>query len=324
VLNDVLDMSKIEAEKLSLEATHFLPGELVNKVEALHRLKATEKGLAFACHVSPASERPRLGDPGRLAQVLHNLVGNAVKFTETGGITVTLAEGSGDALELTVRDTGIGMTEEQLSRVFEDFEQADGTVTRRFGGTGLGMSIVRRLVELMSGEIMLESEVGRGTTVRVSLPLPLAETAAETANPPESRAITGVRVLAADDNATNRTILSTMLERLGMDVVSVADGLAAVDIWEPGRFDLYLLDISMPGLDGISTLASLRAREAQAGLPPTPALAITANVMSHQVAAYLEAGFLGHLGKPFRQEDLVAALSRISVDGCEDAVTASP
>ncbi len=308
VLNDVLDMSKIEAGKLALEQTCFVPAELATRIEALHGLQAREKGLGFELVVAPDAQATRLGDVGRLAQIMHNLVGNAVKFTESGRVTVTLSTGAEDSLELTVRDTGIGMTDEQLSRVFDDFEQADGTVTRRFGGTGLGMSIVRRLVDLMGGVIEVDSTPDVGTEVRVRVPLARADPDPAAAPARTLSALVGLRVLAADDNRTNRTILKSMLARLGVDVVLAEDGRAVLDAWEAGQFDMYLLDISMPGLDGISALRHLRAFEVAAGQAPTPALAITANVMSHQVDEYLEAGFSGHLGKPFRRDDLADAL----------------
>ncbi len=308
VLNDVLDMSKIEAGKLTLERIRFIPAELARRIAAMHQPRAAEKGLDFAIHAGPWAEAPRLGDEGRLAQILHNLVGNALKFTESGSVRVMLQPGPGDRVRLSVRDTGIGMSAEQLSRVFEDFEQADGTVTRRFGGTGLGMSIVRRLVTMMDGEIAIDSAEGKGTAVQVTLPMPLAPEAPAPATADAEVMLQGLQVLAADDNRTNRTILGAMLTSLGADVVLVDDGRAAVSAWAAGRFDIYLLDISMPELDGISALAALRAREAAAGLIAAPALAITANAMSHQVTEYLQAGFSGHLAKPFRRTDLAQAL----------------
>jgi len=317
VLNDVLDMSKIEAGKLTLEDVAFDPTGLASRIEAMHQPNATAKGLRFDLHLTPAARGMRMGDPSRLSQVLHNLIGNAVKFTESGGVTVTMDAPGGDRLDVTVRDTGIGMTEAQLARVFEDFEQADGTVTRRFGGTGLGMSIVRRLVDLMGGEIAITSTPGAGTEVRLHLPLPRASAPAACPAGPAAgaRSLAGLRVLVADDNHTNRLILHTMLTRLGIETVMVADGRAAVETWEPGRFDVLLLDISMPVLDGMSALAELRTLEAAAGVPPAPALAITANALSHQVAEYAQAGFAAHLGKPFRREDLEAALAAVTQPG---------
>jgi signal transduction histidine kinase/CheY-like chemotaxis protein len=328
VLNDILDVSKIEAGKLELEAVPFQPAELLRRIEAMHAPQAAARGLALRVRAGRGADRLRLGDPSRLAQVLHNLVGNAVKFTEAGGVSVVIAATGDGALRICVRDSGIGMTEAQIGRIFEDFEQADGSVTRRFGGTGLGMSIVRRLVGLMGGEIGLQSRPGMGTVVRIRLPLPPAPEGAGAVQPglafapgsaflPVSApaagaaavpALAGLRALAADDNATNRLILEAMLGRLGVAVQMAADGRSAVAAWAPGAADLLLLDISMPGMDGMETLAAIRARERAAGLPPAPAVAITANAMSHQVADYLAAGFSAHVGKPFRREDLAAAI----------------
>ena len=315
VLNDILDVSKIEAGKLELESLPFRPADLLRRIEAMHAPQAAARGLALRVRAGRGADRMRLGDPNRLAQVLHNLVGNALKFTETGGVAVVLSAPGNGALRIAVRDSGIGMSEAQLARIFEDFEQADGSVTRRFGGTGLGMSIVRRLVGLMDGEIALHSRSAAGTAVRIRLPLPMAPPgavaiAAGAAALPSGAVprLAGLRALAADDNATNRMILQAMLGRLGIDVRIVADGQAALAAWAPGAADLLLLDISMPGMDGMETLAAIRACEREAGLPAAPAVAITANAMSHQVAEYLSAGFSAHVGKPFRREDLVEAI----------------
>ncbi|MGY6547687.1 MAG: PAS domain S-box protein [Roseinatronobacter sp.] len=311
VLNDVLDMSKIEAGKLTLEEVIFTPADLVRQVESAHRPAAATKGLALNVSLDAPAQSPRHGDPSRLAQILQNLVSNAIKFTEKGSVDVDLRSDGGDTLQLVVRDTGIGMTAEQAVRVFEDFEQADGTVTRRFGGTGLGMSIVKRLVDLMGGDIAVDSTPGVGTTVRVRLDLRLAVEAPTHRRPPEGRSIAGLRILAADDNLTNRTILKSLMSRLGVDLTITEDGQAAVDAWQPDRFDLYLLDISMPRLDGIGALAELRRCERATGQTMRPAIAITANVMAHQVADYQRAGFQEHVGKPFRQDDLVAAIANV-------------
>lgn len=308
VLNDVLDMSKIEAGKLTLEIEPFEPAALVFQVESVHRVLAAGKGLRLNLLIDPAAYGRRLGDSGRLVQILHNLVGNAVKFTETGGVDICLQTDAKDSLVLVVSDTGIGMNPEQIARIFEEFEQADGTVTRRFGGTGLGMSIVKRLVDLMAGVISVESTPGVGTTVRLRLPLPLAGELPAPSGPLKEVSIAGLRVLAADDNRTNRTILAALMQKLGAEVVLAEDGRAAVEAWKPNLFDVYLLDISMPELDGISALSELRARETLFAHRMVPAIAITANVMSHQVETYLRAGFAGYVGKPFRSNDLVAAI----------------
>ncbi len=313
ILNDLLDMSKIEAGKLILEEVAFAPVDILTRVESMHKLAAVEKGLSFEVRLGKDAHLPRCGDPNRLSQILHNLVSNAVKFTEHGRVVVTLSATCEDSVDISVQDTGIGMTPEQQTRMFDDFEQADGTVTRRFGGTGLGMAIVRRLIGLMEGEITVESALGRGTTVHIALPLSRASHSPEKDPATVTRALTGMRVLIADDNATNLLILKTMLSSLGVTSVSVSDGRAAVEAWEPGRFDAILLDISMPELDGISALAQIRARADAQGVAMTPALAVSANAMTHQVAEYIAAGFTSHIAKPFKRADLEAGLSAIAL-----------
>ncbi len=317
ILNDILDLSKIEANKLSLEEMVFRPSDLARRVEALHGLRAEEKGISLTVLTGPGADRPRLGDQHRLLQILHNLVSNAVKFTERGEITLTLDCKPDDMIIFDLRDTGIGMSQDQANRVFEAFEQADGTVTRRFGGTGLGLSIVRRLVDLMQGQITVESAPGQGTRVRLSLPLREAATEPETSAPEPAppavvaSALAGVRALVADDNATNRLILKAMLGSLGVACTIVNNGREAIEAWEPGAFDLLLFDISMPEVDGITALSTLNERSQQNGLALPPAVAITANAMAHQVEDYLANGFAAHVAKPFRREDLVDAIQRV-------------
>jgi PAS domain S-box-containing protein len=318
ILNDILDLSKIEAGKLSLEEVSFRPSDLARRVEALHCLRAQEKGLSLSVLIGPTADQPRQGDPHRLLQVLHNLVSNAVKFTEEGEVSLTVECRAGQPIVFDLRDTGIGMTQDQANRVFEAFEQADGTVTRRFGGTGLGLSIVRRLVRLMNGEIAVQSAPGRGTHVRLTLPLPVAEitpiaepvTRLPAAVVPGDLA--GLRALVADDNATNRLILKAMLGGLGMSCVIVNNGKEAIECWQPDTFDILLLDISMPEVDGITALTSLAARCHEQGTQLPPAVAITANAMAHQVEEYLACGFSAHVAKPFRREDLVDAIQRVA------------
>ncbi len=309
VLNDVLDMSKIEAGKLALESVPFLPSDIVQRIDMMHRPFATEKGLRFNIQIDAGAEMVRLGDPNRLSQILHNLVGNAIKFTETGHVTLRLGAAESGAFQIVVQDSGIGMTPEQQARIFEDFEQADGTMTRRFGGTGLGMSIVRKLVHLMQGDITLNSSVGTGTEVCITLPL-AAKTAMSVTAPqrPITPTRTKIRVLAADDNKTNRMVLQAMLKSFEAQVVLAADGREAVDAWAANRFDVILLDISMPEMDGMRASAEIRNREKAAGVAPVPAIAITANAMTHQVTEYLQNGFAAHIGKPFKRDDFRTVL----------------
>lgn len=320
LLNDLLDLAKIDTGKLTLESMPMVPLVVVQDTLALHAPRAAQKGLSLVLEGGRGAEVPRLGDPYRIAQILNNLLGNALKFTEKGGVSL-LVEVTGDAVVLGVQDTGIGMTAQQLATLFRDFEQADTSTTRRFGGTGLGMAIVHHLVEQMGGEIDVTSVPGQGTNVRVSLPLALAPMgvavpdvpvapqpiarAAVPANPP----LAGVRVLAADDIATNRLVLKAMLARLGAEVTLVEDGQQALLAYRPGAFDVLLLDISMPVLDGMETLDALLRTEALAGRVLPPALATTANVLPEQIAQYLRAGFSGHISKPMAGDDLLARIS---------------
>ena len=314
ILNDLLDMSKIEAGKLDLEEAPFSPLDLAAKVEALHSLRAHDKGLTFRIDHLPGAGVMRLGDAHRVAQILHNLLSNAVKFTESGGVILRVGGPADGPLIFEVADTGIGMSAEQTARIFEDFEQADRSVTRRYGGTGLGMSIVRRLVEMMKGQITVDSTPGTGTTVRLSLPLPPTRRA-PAPQPPLAEVtkadLSGLRALVADDNPINLQILDAFLRRLGMEVTLVENGRRAVEAWSPHRFDVLCLDIAMPELDGISALSEIRSRAAASNSPMPPAIAVTANAMAHQVQDYLAAGFDGHLAKPVRRSEIAREIARL-------------
>ena len=313
VLNDILDLAKVEAGKLELETVAFVPRDLGAKVEAMYSLRAQDKGLSFSVLCDAGSAAPRLGDPHRTLQVLHNLVNNAIKFTHEGEITVMLRARRDEPLVIEVSDTGIGMTPEQMQRAFEDFEQADGAVTRRYGGTGLGLSISRRLIELMGGRIGVTSVPGKGTTMRLELPLPMAENAqpAEPSPSPAPPSLQGLRALVADDNATNRMILKAMLGALGIQVTMTEDGARAVAAWQPDVHDVLLLDISMPEMDGIAALGAIRSLAQKAGVRMPPAIAVTANAMTHQIDGYYAAGFNAYVGKPFRRDDLAAVITQV-------------
>ncbi|MBC2835995.1 PAS domain-containing hybrid sensor histidine kinase/response regulator [Paragemmobacter straminiformis] len=312
ILNDILDMSKIEAGKLELESVPFSPMELAERVEDLHNLRAEEKGLDFEVLVSSGAEAARIGDPFRVQQIMHNLVSNAIKFTDKGSVTVKLSGRRGQPLVVEVRDTGIGMTPDQMARLHDEFTQADSSVTRRFGGTGLGMAITRNLVLKMGGEVSVQSEPGEGTVIRVSLPLaesdvqPTAGRAAPMA-PAEGR-LDGLRILVADDNGTNRSVLELMLTRCGAEVTMVSDGLQAVQSWEPGRYDAILLDIAMPVMDGKAALHEIRQKEAALNVPRVPIVAVTANAMSHQIVEYLIWGFDSCVSKPITMSDVTKVI----------------
>ncbi|MFN3955067.1 MAG: PAS domain S-box protein [Pararhodobacter sp.] len=335
IINDILDLARVEAGKLSLETAPFAPADLTRRIEALHGVIARQKGIELRVSTSAAALRPRHGDATRIGQILHNLVGNAVKFTQAGQVGLHICAEDPARLTLRVSDTGLGMNDEQLARAFEEFEQADSSVTRRFGGTGLGLPIVRRLVVLMGGTIEMESAPARGTTVTVRLPLPLTTktNAARAASPTTALAqvssapqrseaptnsrmnteepLAGLRVLVAEDNATNRTIMKAMLGRLGLAVTLVENGQEAIDTWRADAFDLLLLDISMPIKDGVGALSEIRTRAAAEGVTMQPALAATANAMPSQIEEYLEQGFHGVVAKPFKSADLANAISAV-------------
>jgi PAS domain S-box-containing protein len=308
-LNDVLDLSKIEAGRLELEHVAFDLRDCIETACRPFALQAEQKDLAFAVHVPP-HVGPVLGDPLRLRQVVTNLIANALKFTEVGEIEIELGFEDG-RLRLAVRDTGIGMNEDQQAAVFAKFVQGDTSTTRRYGGTGLGLAICREIVELMNGRIWVESQPGVGTTFFVEAPLhemredrgtPRASTA------PARVGARRVRILAADDNRTNRLVLQALLEPAGVELVQVEDGERAVALAAEGGFDLILMDIQMPALSGLDAAAAIRGLEARRGGPRTPILALTANVMSHQVAEYERAGMDGCIAKPLQAERLYAAI----------------
>lgn len=321
VLNSILDMSKIEAGKMELESVPIVLSEILSQVEALHRVKAEEKGLELQVLTSSGSDVARMGDPHRLIQILNNLLSNAIKFTDHGHVRLKLSCRPGKPVTFDVSDTGAGMTEAQVSRVFESFEQADGSISRRFGGTGLGLSIVRQLILLMGGMITIQSRPGEGTDVRVIIPLPEAVAdrtpIAGTAEALDTRILAGKRLLVADDNLTNRIVLSEMLAQTDVKVTLVENGQEAVSAWtraleaeEP--FDLLLLDITMPVLDGLGALSIIRSKEEEKRRPPVAAIAVTANAMPNQVSEYIMGGFDTHLAKPLKRQELLNSLIKLS------------
>ncbi len=320
ILNSILDMSKIEAGKVELESIPIQIPEILTTIEALHRVKAEEKGIDLKFLISAASNNTRLGDPHRLSQILNNLINNAIKFTEVGEVVVKLSGRPGNPVVIDVKDTGVGMSEAQTARAFNSFEQADFSTTRNYGGTGLGLSIVQQLVQLMGGTISLKSELGHGTSIRVVLPLP--ETASQledTPRPkdlPDMRHLSGRRLLIADDNPTNLAVLSEMLSQFNFNIAKVQNGKEALLEWETAvrknnPYDLLLLDIRMPVLDGLAALAEIRKLEADHNLPTTPAIAVTANAMPHQIAEYVVGGFDAHLAKPVRRAELLHAIQSL-------------
>jgi CheY-like chemotaxis protein len=314
ILNDVLDLSKIEAGKLELEQVEFELAEVARGAYSAFTALANKKGLSFALDIEDARGR-YLGDPTRLRQILYNLISNALKFTEQGEIRVT-ARREGEILEISVKDTGVGIPAESQSKLFAKFDQLDSSTTRRFGGTGLGLAICRELAQLMAGEISVDSELGLGSTFTLRVPLEwmgeekaIGTVAASVNERPEI----ALRVLAAEDNAVNQLVLKTLLHQMGVDPTVVENGKLAVAAWEEGDWDVILMDIQMPVMDGLTATATIRNLEADTGRPRTPIVALTANAMAHQVEQYITAGMDGHVAKPIQVAELFAALTRAAV-----------
>jgi len=323
LLNDVLDLSKIEAGKVELAETPFRLDDKVAAVGAIYRDLATEKGLDLHVRVAPEAAGLWMGDKLRIRQVLCNLVSNAVKFTATGSVTLAV-EATPDGVRFTVTDTGIGFEQAAAGSLFRKFEQADASTTRRYGGTGLGLSISHSLAHLMGGTITATSRPGEGACFTVDLPLRRA-LASEEACPVPAPGIEPVsadgqplRILAAEDNATNRMVLHALIEPLDAELLLVTNGREAVEAFAGGRFDVVLMDVQMPEMNGLDATRAIRRRETEEGWAPTPILALTANVMSHQLESYLAAGMDGHIAKPLDVAALYAALEGVMTRADEE------
>ena len=315
ILNDLLDLAKIEAGKLSIEAVPFNPQEVLKSARQAIWATAEAKGLKVEATVLAEAEGLYQGDPTRLRQIIDNLVSNAVKFTPSGRVDVVLSRPA-DALVLTVKDTGIGMSSEAASRIFMKFEQADVTTTRRFGGTGLGLSICLELVEAMGGAIKADSVEGQGTSFTVILPLErlgdvpdvaavqAVDAVVDTDQPP-------LRVLAAEDHPVNQLVLRTLLGQFGVEVTMASNGQEVLDLFKNQDWDVVLMDVQMPVMDGPTATRAIRQFERDQARRPTPILALTANAMAHQLDDYRQAGCNGHVSKPIDATDLISAMSRV-------------
>jgi signal transduction histidine kinase/ActR/RegA family two-component response regulator len=309
VLTDILDFSKIEAGEIKLARDDFTMDRLVGGIAELHRASAESKGLAFQWTVAPDAAGRFAGDTVRLTQVLSNLLSNAVKFTEAGSVNLDV-RAEGEAICFTVSDSGIGFDDEVKARLFKRFEQADASIRRRFGGTGLGLAISRSLVELMEGTIEVESEPGHGAVFTVLIPIERleGEAAVERSAQPQDIDIAGCRVLLAEDHPTNQKVVQLILESVGVEPVIVENGALAIELLKAERFDIVLMDMQMPELDGLSATAMLRAFELEAGLPRTPVIMLTANALDEHIRASHEAGADLHLSKPIHAMALIESI----------------
>jgi PAS domain S-box-containing protein len=318
IIGDILDISKIETGHLQLDVTEFSLGETVEQVRAQAGLQADAKGVALNVLIDRSTPQLVLGDCGRLHQILLNLVANAVKFTAVGEVTIQVTPvarlGTDSLIRIAVRDSGIGISADALTRMFDAFTQADISTTRKYGGTGLGLAIARELVELMGGEIGAESELGHGSTFWFELALP-APAAGDGKSPTAGDGATsGVApfwssaplVLVAEDNPVNQIVAVRALGRCGCDAEVVADGLQALNALANKRYDAVLMDCQMPEMDGYDATAELRRREH--GGHRTPVIAMTANAMRGDRERCLAAGMDAHISKPMPRQELIDAL----------------
>ncbi len=316
LINDILDLSKVEASQLELERTGF---SLIDHLEIVTEMvvaRADEKKLTLVCEIAPDVATDLIGDPTRLRQVRLNLLGNAIKFTEAGEVSLRVtperdATAPG-ALRFTVTDTGIGIPGEKLSRVFERFTQADSSTTRRFGGSGLGLTISKRLVELMGGRIWAESVVEQGSVFTFVVPFELwAGATLRPVMPVQSDAksqLPALRILLAEDSPDNCTITMAYLEETPYRVEIAETGAAACQMFAAGRYDLVLMDRQMPVMDGLTATRTIRAWEQANSRPPTPIIALTASALKGDREKCLAAGCTAFLTKPIKQEVLLQAI----------------
>jgi CheY-like chemotaxis protein len=328
LVSDILDVSKIEAGRLEIETRVFdLQVELSSLVE-LHQVRAQEKGLSFRAEFGAQARGDFRGDSTRIKQVLGNLLSNAVKFTGAGevrlAIHVTDSDDGDSTASFEVSDTGVGFDAEASASLFQRFSQADTTITRRFGGTGLGLSICKALVEMMGGEITAQSAPGRGSQFRVTLPLPRNRTldaydsggAAASSDPGSGRGQPmadrdgPLRILLAEDHPTNQKVVQLILAPHGVELTIVDNGAEAVEAMRTGAFDLVLMDMQMPVMDGLAATRAIRRDEQRRPhLPPTPIVMLSANAMSQHRLEALDAGADLHVAKPVTSASLVAGIA---------------
>jgi CheY-like chemotaxis protein len=321
IVNDLLDIARIESGRFTIEALPVRLDEVVTSATRALVTEAQRKGLELVVSVAPDLPLHRLGDPLRLTQVVTNLVGNALKFTERGQVEVQLAPGATPELvRLSVRDTGLGIPPARLQAIFDAFTQSDGSTTRRFGGTGLGLTITRELARLMGGDVEVESAEGAGSTFTATLRLPLVpgvvtalrpQQGAPPTCPSASKPRRTLRVLLAEDNAINATLACRLVERAGHEITHVWNGAAAVEATREGAWDLVLMDVQMPVLDGLEATRRIRALE-EGTKRHLPIVAMTANAMGEDRRQCQAAGMDAFLSKPVDVEQLKQVLEEVA------------
>ncbi|MEN2791520.1 ATP-binding protein [Sphingomonas oligophenolica] len=330
LINDILDLSKVEAAQLELEQTGFLLGDHLEKVIEMVAPRAQEKGLALTCEIDPAASGELVGDPTRLRQVLLNLLGNAIKFTESGSVALKVEPDRNcavpTALRFTVTDTGIGIPHKKLPRIFERFIQADSSTTRRFGGSGLGLTISKRLVELMGGRIWVTSEIDKGSVFGFAVPFEIWSAAHSSESAPvgaeDELPLRPLRILMAEDSPDNVTIALAYLEDTPYRIDVAETGLIACEMFKSGDYDLVLMDRQMPVMDGLTATRALRAWEKANDRAPIPIIALTASALKGDRETCLAAGCTAYLTKPIKEAVLRRAIrdfSRAAPSPAEDA-----
>ena len=325
IINDILDFSKIEANRLDLEHVPFSLRECLDEAAGVVLPNAARKQLDFSWKVSPGTPDNLIGDEIRLRQILLNLMGNAVKFTAAGSVATEVSAASFDGcrveLRFAVRDTGIGIPLEKQGLIFEPFRQAEGCTTRQYGGTGLGLAIVTRLLGLFAGRIWVESKEGVGSTFHFTVPFPLSQEARAPRNDLGMLAeapTSPLSILVAEDNDVSRMLVGRLLAKQGHTVTEALNGLEAVTLYERGAFDMILMDVQMPDMDGFEATGEIRARESAAG-EHIPIVALTAHAIKGDRERCLEAGMDDYLTKPVRPSDLSAAIRRASIQNADRA-----
>lgn len=318
LLNDMLDLSRIEAGKLTLESAPFELRPFLDSACDLYVEQARAKDIAFVKRFARGLPQMIVGDQGRVGQVLSNLLSNAIKFTGKGGEVVldvnVVGSGSSAQLVFLVQDSGIGIRQEVISTLFRSFTQADASIAGRYGGSGMGLAICSSLVELMHGQIRVDSKLGQGSRFWVTLPLQVPESQSVAAVPipaseaPAESTFDGWRVLLAEDHAVNELVMRQMLVKFGCEVDVAHNGHEAVDLWQGGGYDLILMDVQMPGCNGLMASQRIRAIEASKNLPRTPIIALTANAMSGDEERCLAAGMDAYVVKPVKMELLVQVM----------------
>ena len=320
IINEILDFSRIEAGTLQISNTPFQLRDLMQDIFVSLDMRAREKGLGFDWYIAEEIPPTLVGDAGRLRQVMINLVGNAVKFTAKGEIFIHITVQARTAQQITlffsVRDTGIGISTEKQATIFQPFQQADTSISRRYGGTGLGLTISSQLVQMMGGKLSVESQLGQGSLFSFHIPLQIvaqAATETEADVPVLANALRPLSILLAEDNLVNRMVAVRLLNKAGHKVCVAENGRTALTLWQSYQPDVILMDVQMPIMDGLEATQLIRAQEQRLQVVRTPIIALTANAMLSDREQCLQAGMDDFLAKPFNIQDLLQVLSKLTV-----------